>query len=308
MKIRLYNVLAASNSQYKLNSIELYFYALIQTKYLTFVGYCETNINFITDDQIVFKDRNKTRRVEKVKDEVQNLINRGLIFVDGDISDRHNRLVIRFVEFKKDGYEFISKDMWISILDYRYLQVVFIIMKHKGVYEIAKEKWSSILGYGSKNTGSELVDKMERDGFIYRVVGSKFPDENGQVKQRASKWYLGSNNDDIVVVDSEKVKNSGKERSDDEIIETLSYGDVTVGEFKETINESNWGKKENGIDNELDYGDYEIYRICKDENINAAFNKRCANVIGKKKKSEVYDGVFEKWEEQYLREKSEMHN
>lgn len=304
MKIRLYNKFVSDDKNFKLSSIELYFYALLQTKYLSFMGYCETNIEIIAADQIVFKDTNERRKIGKVRDVIQELINRELLYVEGNINNRHERLIIRFRDIIRDGYELISHDQWMRILnvgDYRYLHVIFIIMKNRGVYELAKEKWSSVLGYGSKNTGSELVEKMENEGFIYKISGSRYLDENGQVRQGASKWYLDERSKEVQIELDKESKM--KVRLDHEIIETVSYGELTVAEIKEVILDSNWGKKEYGLDCDLEYDDYEIFRISQDENVDAAFNKRCKNVINKIRKLEKYAGIFESWEEKYLREK-----
>jgi hypothetical protein len=301
MKIRIYNCLTKKGDCYYLNSGELYFYSFLQTKYLSFMGYCESTLNIISETQLMFDDQNENRKIEKVKNVIFMLEEKGLIKIEYEgVFNKNSTIRITFTDVD-DGFELIDNEMFFSISDYRQLYVLLLIKKNKGVYEKAKDKWSDVLGYGSKNTGVEIVERMEREGIIHCIGTGRFVDDQRKIKQATPKWYLGEKQETVV-----KDKRKGKpKRNDEDIIIAASF-ENTVKDVRSLIEESNWGKRDDGGGlKKLTYADYEIYRVSLDENIDTSFNKRCKNVINKIKQSENYDGYFEEWEGQYLREKIE---
>lgn len=98
-----------------------------------------------------------------------------------------------------------------------------------------------------------------------------------------------------------------KYKAMDETVYSINFGDMTVEKFIEACNESNWGVKDNTpwatkTKVDLEYGDYELYRICIDERINhPEFILKCKNSIARA--LEINHYRFKEWEDTYQRDR-----
>ncbi len=179
-------------------------------------------------------------------------------------------------------------------------------------------KWSKLL-HVSKNTAINKLSSMNRNDSVPRIY--KFSgDYNGDTEQDENLYYTRPDEKLIsrwnnLYDDEGKAKyvkpNNEKKYVDDDIIESVFEGDITVCEFGKVVEDSGWGKLNEDKWNygshyqELEYCDYTVYRTCKDYGIYPKFIKKCENIIKAKKRLDVYDGCFEKWEKLYIYDVSE---
>ncbi|MCZ8512427.1 hypothetical protein O9H85_08265 [Paenibacillus filicis] len=231
--IRLYNVFT-DDSEYKLSSRQLYFYALLDTLKSVFLGYTQTTLTIVCQNQIVFTDKNESRKIDECRSVVLSLVEKNVIELESEPNIKANTPIkIRFPVFK-GGFEDIHTDIWEKVSSPDEL-MVFTMLKRIPGFEKAKDKWSKILGYASKNTGDEIVTRMETDDKIYSVEGKIYTDAQGRTKQLPTKWYIGK-------------KPESKVKTDDDII------------FDEIVSEDNsdieWGHWKKG---DLTLNDYILY-------------------------------------------------
>lgn len=174
--------------------------------------------------------------------------------------------------------------------------------------KVSYEKLSSLLGYfngrkhASITTVQEVIDEMDGQ-YIYRFSGERQGDDP---KQDANTYFT-------VLSDEQKLNyqkhitnklDSKDKRRNEEMIFTCWHADITIGEFKQVIKETNWGKRDDYfLLQDLKYYDYYIYRRCKDEGIDNKFARRCEKAIEtiKDRNSDKYD--FDLWEQEYLNDR-----
>lgn len=166
----------------------------------------------------------------------------------------------------------------------------------------SQKELSEMLGI-SKSKLIYTIDSMNRedsDPRIYKFSGSYV---NGSKIQEENEYFSSLSEERLTEYNRlydengapRHKRSKSKLRSDDEIIDTSYYGQLTVREMRKCIKESKWQK---GVP--LTYEDYAIYKISVDENIDTIFNSRCKKGIETLKSyaSDRYD--FEYWENVYL--------
>lgn len=177
--------------------------------------------------------------------------------------------------------------------------------------KVQYSKLSSICNYfnSTKSHSVSTVQKMidEMDGkYIFRFSGER---DNGEVVQGVNTYFTEVSFEKLQEyyrLQELKANTKKKTRRNSEIIQTISYGDITVGRLKEIANEeTNWQKTNlDGSFKDIDDHDYEIYRTCVDENVDVRFIRRCRKGIETMKQDpERYNYDWDLMESIYLKNK-----
>ncbi|MNC12283.1 hypothetical protein D3C75_600020 [compost metagenome] len=164
-------------------------YCLLQALKSPFLQSTITTIKLLAADKVFFL--NSTQRSHNnCKTLIQSLAQKQLIAVTTiEGLAVNSRLLVTFPSFN-DGYERIDVSLWNQVSTPDELVVLYFLKRFTG-FQKAKEAWSDVLGYSSKKTGINIVNKMELEGKIYYVEGEKYTDQQGRIKQKPTKWYLG---------------------------------------------------------------------------------------------------------------------
>ena len=161
---------------------------------------------------------------------------------------------------------------------------------------ISESEFGYLLGV-SKKTFRSYANDMIQMGQLYKLSGER----NGSVEQDKNIYRTIP----FENAKDKKVKVKDKQYPKDYIINTVVAEDYWW-EIRDQFLASSWGKKIDGEWAEVDQYDYELYRVCEDFEISMEKVIRCRDVIDKKKLSVRYDGRFEQYEDEYLRQKREL--
>jgi hypothetical protein len=194
--IIIFNIFS-EKGDFQLSINELYFYALLRSLESKFLNRLTTTLNLLMYDQMVYKDKNQNRNVNNIKKIINSLIEKKVIVVNFDDKINANTKLDITFPFLDGGFEHIYMDSFQLARTPDELFILIQLIRFKEGYQCSKENWSNILGYNSKNTGYEIISKMERDKIIYSIEGEYFKDNQGRIKQKPTKWFIVKDNSEI---------------------------------------------------------------------------------------------------------------
>lgn len=171
-------------------------------------------------------------------------------------------------------------------------------------YEIISSKcnyFNSIKNH-SVRTIQNVINEMDGK-LIYRFSGNRI---EGSPEQEVNVYFS-----DRYMTDEKKrlhsdhinikTENKARRRKDDETIsENVFVGKVTVKELKKLLKDSNWGKFDDTGYKELEYDDYYVLRLAKDEGVAITFVKKYEHKIESMKDNPECKYDFDTWERDYL--------
>lgn len=191
-------------------------------------------------------------------------------------------------DFMSQGYEKIDFSLFrmVDKLPIKYrgsgFYVLCYIQKNKSSRGISVVEWAQCLGC-SERTVRSLLSLMEQSGLIVKNSGGYFLSESG-IRQEKNKYLLNR-----------------------EGLRSTVFGELTEEEIKDYIDDSVWGKRdESGRLERIDQESYFVFRLCKDLGLEDVFVRKCERVIAKIKDMGNYDGLFEEFEEGYVKEKKDL--
>ncbi|WP_337098661.1 hypothetical protein [Paenibacillus sp. YIM B09110] len=237
--IKIYNYLLDNEANQKVEQI--YLYAMLKADYSIFNGYTSTTITILAQGNVL-STTNTKRKVKLIKELLEQLQERKIIQIDyeGELG-ANTPIIIRFPDL--GGHEQITPDMYSLASCPAEFFVLVTIKRFTGEpfngFEKAKDRWSDILGYGSKNTGNKIINKLVEDKKIYCVEGERYRDNNGLIKQHSTKWFLNKHNQ--IMISDEKNEELISVAAENEEIKDIS----ATSNAKDKITQKEKPKKHN---------------------------------------------------------------
>lgn len=261
----------------------------------------------ITVDMIHYQSRikyypslvSKNRKVIKLY--LIELRNRGIIsfelLEDKLMSRKGNNTPFRieFVRFiENSGYTQLSYDDFDNSLDIHKLYIRLAVERYNNVDTLGKGKgrWISekefadLLGV-SKTTFRKYANEMIDQGMLYKQSG-----------EYAYPQHQDKNTYRTIPFDNPQSNLKDKKYPNGTVLDTV-IGELQVWEIKEQFDNSNWGKKNNGLWLEIDHSDYEIFRVCEDYGISMKKVYKTKEVIEKLRYNPEYNSKFDEYEKNY---------
>lgn len=238
-----------------------------------------------------FDDSNESRNKKQIKTILIKL--KGLNYISFDNDEFKNNTLL-LIEFPKvdNGFERVSLD---DVKDkspydlYAYL-VCYRWRKSKTKTKMSYSNWALHFGVSDK-TALTLINGMCERNIIYRKSGAFNSQGKQEVNIYDTKPFVIEEKKEFVHVEEEKENNNQVNEIDQVIINNYNGEEYTIQEIKKLINISNWGKKkDNGKYSKIEFEDYILYRICKDNSVMNKFVKNCDRVI--KFTNEKFDNSY----------------
>ncbi|WP_424765713.1 hypothetical protein [Paenibacillus sp. sgz302251] len=320
MMIKIPNDAFTINGDKKLSPDETITFSLL-FKYRNVDDEFATTIDLIS--QILkFKKGNDSENKFYIRDVVVSLQNKEYINCNIDELTKYTNIITGKVINLEKGYsgidssvldEFLNEDLDRSKLKfYIYADVNRFSDGNKLSYDVISSKcnyFNSIKNH-SVRTIQDIINEIDGK-FIYRFSGSRI---EGSPEQEVNVYFsdrymtdekkrLHSNHINI------KVDNKVRRRKDTEIIrDNAFYSDnLTVKELKNVLKESRWGKKDKyGQYEKLEYEDYFVYRLAKDEHVATTFVKKCELKIESMNDDPECKYDLDTWEREYLQDSYQL--
>ncbi|OME55404.1 hypothetical protein BSK59_13070 [Paenibacillus odorifer] len=149
---------------------------------------------------------------------------------------------------------------------------------------------------------ARLINEMDGK-FIYKFSGKRKGDS---LEQESNRYYTHLDSDKMR--EYKQINNKKKKVIDkNKVYYHCTMEPFTIAEFKEKIRDDsvNWQKykPDTKVYRDIDYDDYELYRISVDFNLDESFNSRCNKAIDSLKKNMSVEIPWNEWEERYLEDK-----
>lgn len=315
MYVPIPNVFTVEGKE-KLDGDEIYiYYELCLHEHRWFKNRIVISIDTIANSFYLMKNENQNK--DRIYSVLLSLREKGVILFEDIDKNKNGKfkynlpLIIHkqddsYYFGREDGYKNGYEKIEIEIFDRMkkvpivnrgvYFLVCCYILKTKR--NVSYDEWSRVLGYDEKHVKDILYD-MDDLGLIHRQRG-RFYLDNGEYKQEINSYSVP----DVLSRESIGKLNRPKLKLHD-IVETFSFGDQTVEQIGKITDDTAWGKDNEdpfyyGKFKKLEYEDYEIYKICKENGIHKSFIKKCERVMNAIRNGELYDGIFETFEEQWI--------
>ncbi|GFN32564.1 hypothetical protein [Paenibacillus xylaniclasticus] len=300
------------NQKLELSPNEMYLYCFLH-RYKNYDNKIEINVDMIHHNtKLKYYPSVESKNRLIIKQCILSLIKRGIIAADIDeillMSKKGNTLPlnITFVDVPEyKGFYKLTYDEFDNAININYLFIHIAVSRFNNVNVqgnrisgrwISESEFGYLLGV-SKKTFRSYANDMIQKGMLYKLSGER----RGGVEQDKNIYRTIP----FETVQSKKQKVKDKQYPKDHIINTVVAEDYWW-EIRDQFLASSWGKKVDGEWAEVNQYDYELFRVCEDYAICMDKVTKCKDVIDKLKLSARYDGRFERYEEEYLRQKKEL--
>lgn len=238
--------------------------------------------------------------MKQIVESLTSLKLKGYINFDcSDVIEYHTPLLITLTRDPKDNYTQLYRWMFEAASNPKEFFVLCYIAKwiNFPTYNISLLEWADVLGYSGDKSVRRLLDSMEKDKKITVSHGVFIA-----VDRRSMNGY--ALNKEVLVEEAkfntEQITDNPVNEIDDNREVLTADGYIAVKRIELKIEHSHWGKKDNeGRSRRLDQGDYDLYRMCKDNDLYPKKVKHWANIMEKMKKSDTYDAEFETYDKNY---------
>lgn len=270
---------------------ELFLYVRLSFYNCLYDNLIYTNIDLLHKLLPYTFDNKETRNKKYIKDILLRLKELEYIsFVDDDFKNS-TPLIIEFPKVENGGYELVPFDKVKDKVNPYDLYVYLVCYRwRKKDCKMSYENWALHLGCSRPKAISLINDMVDRK-IIYRNSG-KYID--GGKKQETNLYNIEPFPDEEITqsIPIEQPKDDIKS-----IICPITGKKYTELEVIELINNSHWGKKKGDKFMSIKEKDYDVYRLCKDNNIQDQFIKKCEKTINTFAKNGIK--VIEKYQENY---------
>lgn len=294
------------------NELYLYCYLYRRRNYDQFV---ETTIDSIHQlAPVKFYPSVESKNRKMVKDALLSLRNKGIISFDceRDVYDSRKGnsvpLHITFNQFTDNsGHLRIPYSDCDAAQDINYFYIRVAVERFNNVKTLGRHsgRWISDKEFGyllgvSKRTFRNYADDMISKGLLYKVSGER---HNSMEQDKNVYRTIPFEN-----VDGKKIKASYKDKDYPVGLEINTViGEYKVEDIKIYLDHCNWGRKDAfGLYLQLEQDDYNAFRTCDELNIHKRKVEMIKNTIENIKSYSNYDGMFEKFEKEYLIEKDKL--
>lgn len=246
--------------------------------------------------------KNSTLLIIRCKDEV------GFTQIDYSMYDSFDDPIKFYIYCYVDCYgdkgRTISDDDFLNVIEY----FTYYDDENMHVTSMAKSY--------SQSKIRKKVNEMDESRIIYKFSGDYYPSEAKKKNvQKPNVYYTRPDYEIIQLYDKFKQwkASSHNNKVDTGKMYSVNFGDLNDDSIAELVTDSSWNKTNddplyNGYWKRLTYDDYEIYRLCRDYNIQKKFVDKCSNIILKLIESDIAKKEFEEYENKYLEERKEIDN
>lgn len=310
----------------KLYPFDLFVYALIYRCRLPFgeEWFTFTNLFLIYSMITCSVDGSRTNdKLKNIRNSLISLMKKGYISVDLSSETSFDEMLkIKINPIDKDDPDFVGYlEVPYSLYDqfnnkekfylYVLIDLTYYSEQNSHFNNKFSHKYLASLMNVSDRTVKSIVKEMNSPTSNPRIYkfsgdfkGTKRQDENTYYTRPDESLLLKWKNfyDDEGAAKSKSSSSKKKLKGTDTVISSI-LGEVTVDEYIEYTELSNWGKSNDAPFSftgspfaELEYEDYECYKVCEDNGINKKFVIKCENIMKAIKNKDTYDGMFEEFE------------
>lgn len=309
----------------KVSPQQLYIYSFIFRKRIAYNNgwLAEMSISDIHKTIPCKIDGKKDRNQSNIIYDLECLRNKGFIFFENKANHKTQIISFSFLnsdEIKDKKFVRIPYGKFDMLHDKNKYWFYCFVAKH-GRYGVSGSfnHLSKASGLSSSLLRNHIVKDLNSDTNprIFKFSGSYV--NGNSPRQEENRYYS-----DLYIPKEKKIeyeklygmngepkfKRMSEKRKRNEIIDNFVTGEISVEELVRIANENtSWQKTDrDGNLKEITQYDYDIYRLCADENVDEKFVLRCIKAIESMKNNAFYSGYdWEQMEINYLESKGYQH-
>lgn len=209
--IQIPNSFIEEKSPIHLEPKELYLYSLLLARRSPFLDCTETTVNIITDNQTVYKDKNKPERNKKnVKEVIFSLQDKGFITIQHPEKLNYNSTLTILFNGILGGYEEMYRDIYDRATSPEEMYVLYVVKRFNKVgCKRDYEQWARTLNCSVSKIEQLIPDMLDRK-LIYRVDSTPKQNESGQWLRGKDTYYVYENKQVIQQEEKNNQKHENK--------------------------------------------------------------------------------------------------